>query len=105
MLIVFDTTYYELPRINSTCHGLNRVDTTCYELNRVDTTKLQVGISLGVDEWSSRRNFGLRRQVAPPAFTDYRAPMKGKVGATYRPPVASCTSAFIDYPTSPKETK
>ena len=33
-----------------------------------------------------------RRQVAPPAFTDYWTPMNGKVGAACRSPTASCTS-------------
>lgn len=33
----------------------------------------------------------LWRQVAPPAFIDDWAPMNGKVGATCRPPTASCT--------------
>ena len=41
-----------------------------------------------------------RRQVAPPTSSDasdigYRAPMNGKVGATCRPPAASCTSRIF----------
>ena len=44
----------------------------------------------GLDK--SVRLAAIRGQVAPPAFTDYWAPMNGQVCASCRPPAASCTS-------------
>ena len=81
LIIIFINRY-----MNTTCYESNRINgTACYEAwcrNILGHGWMEKSVQLAA----------LRRRDAPPAFTDYWALMNGKVGATYHPLAASCTS-------------
>ena len=109
------TQYYNMLRTTSHKYHMlriNSISTTCYEAScrnivvhryrgksvRDATRRRQVAPPAFTDYWAPMNGLvgGTYRQAAFLAFTDYFAPMRGKGDATHRPPAASCTSAVTD---------
>ena len=82
--IVFHTTWYELHRIISIWAKLG-VGILCYDKERDDASCRNI---IG-HRWVEKSVQLAALQRMP---INYWAPMNGKVGATCRPPAASCTS-------------
>ena len=114
------TTFYQPHLIWTTSHWYHMLRTKSHYFHLI-WTEFRVGVFLLYDkEWgdASCQNIighrwidksvqlaALWRRNAPPALTDYWAQMQGKVGATWRPLAASCTSGIYGLLYQPKGHK